>query len=250
MGALPQLTDLRSSPILDKIIGHGALIAIDKPLHWTSFDVVHKIRNLLKKALGQRLKVGHAGTLDPLATGLLLIGIGKMTKRLHQLQQLSKTYVGTMVLGATTPTYDAEMPPDAVYPIDHIDEQLLQQLAKAFVGEISQIPPPYSAIKVKGKSAYAYARKGEKISLSPRKVVIYDFTLTRIDLPEVDFIVHCGKGVYIRSLVYDFGKECGSGAYLRRLVRTTIGPYKLQQAVSMDEAIALLSKRQQTSDQE
>ncbi len=248
MDALPQLTDLRSLSSLDSVLDRGALLAIDKPLHWTSFDVVHKIRNLFKKALGHRLKVGHAGTLDPLATGLLLIGVGKMTKRLHQLQQLSKTYIGTMILGATTPTYDAEMPPDAKYPIDHIDESLLRQVAKTFVGEISQIPPPYSAVKVGGKAAYAYARSGEKVHLSPRKVIIYDFILTRIALPEVDFSVHCGKGVYIRSLVHDFGKQCQSGAYLRRLVRTSIGPYVLEHALSMEDAIAILSKMHQQKD--
>ncbi len=216
----------------------GATLLVDKPIGWTSFDVVSKIRNKIRKRLGvKKIKVGHAGTLDPMATGLLIICTGKSTKKLGEFQQLPKVYTGTMRLGATTPSYDAETEVDEEFPIEHLNPGLLEQARRSFLGDIDQIPPMFSAIKVDGQPLYKKARKGERIDIEPRPVHIASFELTRIALPEVDFEVKCSKGTYIRSLVYDFGKAVRSGAYLTALRRTAIGPYTVDDAWNLDELL-------------
>jgi len=216
----------------------GATLLVDKPIGWTSFDVVSKIRNKIRKRLGvKKIKVGHAGTLDPMATGLLIICTGKFTKKLGEFQQLPKVYTGTLRLGATTPSYDAETEVDEEFPTDHIDPGLLEQARRSFLGDIDQIPPMFSAIKVDGQPLYKKARKGERIDIAPRPVHIASFELTRIDLPEVDFEVTCSKGTYIRSLVHDFGKAVRSGAYLTALRRMAIGPYTVNEAWDLDDLL-------------
>ncbi len=214
----------------------GALLLIDKPLNWTSFDVVNKIRGTLKAKLQVRkLKVGHAGTLDPLATGLLLICTGKFTKKIDGLQGMPKQYTGSLSLGATTPSYDAEMEEDKQFPIDHITEELLQKARTKFIGQIEQVPPMYSALKKDGVPLYKLAREGQSIERKSRTVTIDTFDLTNIDLPNVDFLVDCTKGTYIRSLAHDFGAALDSGAYLTGLRRTLIGDYSVENAIGMDE---------------
>lgn len=209
----------------------GEVLLVNKPLEWTSFDVVNKIRHTIKKKLGiKKVKVGHAGTLDPMATGLLIICTGKFTKKLDQFQGLDKCYTGTMKLGATTPSYDLETEEDAHFPIAHISEELLQAATGQFLGKIEQYPPVFSAIKVNGQPLYKKARKGEKVEVQSRTVRIESFKITNIDLPEIAFKVECSKGTYIRSLAYDFGKTLESGAYLTSLCRTKIGKYKLKDA--------------------
>lgn len=212
-------------------LDEGAMLLVDKPKDWTSFDVVNKIRSRIKHHFKLRkIKVGHAGTLDPMATGLLILCTGKETKRLDEYQGLPKEYTGTMTLGATTPSYDAETPVDQVFPTDHITPELLEKVRQSFLGEINQLPPMFSAIKVDGQPLYKKARRGETIELQPRPISIYAFELTRIELPEIGFRVECSKGAYIRSLAFDFGKAVGSGAYLSALRRTAIGPYRVDQA--------------------
>lgn len=214
----------------------GALLLVNKPQGWTSFDVVNKIRYAIRKQYGQKkFKVGHAGTLDPMATGLLVICTGKWTKRLQELQGLPKTYTGTFTLGATTPSYDAETAPDELFPIDHITNELLTQAVAEQTGDIEQVPPMFSAIKVDGQPLYKKARKGETIEIKARPVHIARFDLTRIELPEVDFTVDCSKGTYIRSLAYDVGKGVNSGAYLTALCRTKVGEYSLEDAWEVEE---------------
>lgn len=192
---------------------------------WTSFDVVAKIRNTLKIK-----KVGHAGTLDPLATGLLIICTGKFTKQIETYQAQEKEYMGELFLGKTTPTYDAESQPDAEYPIHHINHADIYAATLPFLGEIQQLPPMYSAIKVNGKRLYDLARKGKEVELTPRKVFIKEFEITEINLPLVQFRVVCSKGTYIRSLAHDFGQALGSGAYLTALHRTRIGDFYVNNA--------------------
>ena len=209
----------------------GTLLLVNKPKGWTSFDVVNKIRYAIRKQYGQKkFKVGHAGTLDPMATGLLVLCTGKWTKRLQELQGLPKTYTGTITFGATTPSYDAETEPDEIFPIDHITEELLAEAVANQTGDINQVPPMFSAIKVDGKRLYKLARKGEMIEIKPRPVNVARFDLTRIELPEVDFSVDCSKGTYIRSLAYDVGKGVNSGAHLTALCRTKVGEYSLEDA--------------------
>ena len=190
----------------------GELILIDKPLGWTSFDVVRKIRNLTKV-----IKVGHAGTLDPLATGLLIVCTGKFTKKINEYMGMPKTYTGTFTIGATTPTYDLESEPVNFKTIDSISASQIQQTTKQFMGDILQIPPIHSAIKRDGKPVYLAARKGEDIVLEPRPVTIYDFAITAIQLPILHFLVRCSTGTYIRSLAHDFGQALGTGAYMSSL---------------------------------
>ncbi len=216
----------------------GVLLLVDKPIGWTSFDVVNKLRSRLKAALSvKNLKVGHSGTLDPMATGLLLICTGKATRQLQDFQNLSKIYTGTLRLGATTPSYDAESPIDEIFPFHHITPEMLEEARKHFLGPISQVPPIFSAIKVDGQPLYKKARKGEIIQVEPRNIVIYSFEITRIALPEVDFMVHCSKGAYIRSLAHDFGKALSSGAYLSALRRTAIGDFSIADAWPLDELV-------------
>ncbi|MFM6953907.1 MAG: tRNA pseudouridine(55) synthase TruB, partial [Sphingobacteriaceae bacterium] len=202
----------------------GEMLLINKPLTWTSFDVVGKIRNTLKPL---KLKVGHAGTLDPLATGLLIICTGKLTKKIDEFQAQEKEYTGTFTLGATTPSYDLETTVDEQFPTEHLTEKAIHGATAQFCGQIAQFPPPHSAIKMGGERIYLKARRGETVELKARHVEIRTFEITRIALPEVDFRVVCSKGTYIRSLAHDFGKALGSGAYLSALCRTRSGNYSL-----------------------
>jgi tRNA pseudouridine55 synthase len=214
----------------------GQVILIDKPLHWTSFNVVSKIKSLLRHRAGiKKIKVGHAGTLDPLATGLLIICTGKMTRSIEQFQALPKEYTGTFFIGATTPSSDLETQPGEPLPIEHINEQLALETAKTFLGKIQQVPPLFSAKKIEGKRAYDHARQGSTMELKPNEVTIHDFHITRFELPEIDFLVRCSKGTYIRSLARDFGTALQSGAYLKTLRRTKIGDFFVDQAQSPDK---------------
>jgi tRNA pseudouridine55 synthase len=227
----------------------GAALLVDKPLGWTSFDVVNKIRYQLRKLTGvKKIKVGHAGTLDPLATGLLIICTGKLTKKIDEFQGLGKTYSGTITLGATTPSYDAETEIDQSFPIEHINLELLEATRHQFIGQLNQLPPMYSAIKVDGEALYKTARKGIVIEVKPRPVHIQSFELTRVALPEVDFSVACSKGTYIRSLAFDFGKALGSGGYLSALRRDSIGDYQLKDAWNLEELISYLENENAAKD--
>ena len=219
----------------------GELLLIDKPLNWTSFQVVNKIRWELKNKFGiKKLKVGHAGTLDPLATGLLLVCTGKMTKKISEIQALVKEYTGTFTMGATTPSYDLETPIDGTFPIDHLDDNALKEVINQFTGVVDQYPPVFSAIKKDGKRLYKYARKGEEIKINSRQVEILAFELTKIKLPTIDFYVKCSKGTYIRSLANDYGKALGSGAHLSSLRRTAIGLHRIEDAYTIEQITAQL----------
>jgi tRNA pseudouridine55 synthase len=213
----------------------GQIILIDKPLNWTSFQAVNKMKWALitKMGLPKKFKIGHAGTLDPLATGLLLVCTGKFTKRITELQGQAKEYTGTFHIGATTPSYDLETEIDQTFPTDHIDEALIQETVKQFLGEIDQKPPIYSAIKKDGVRLYEHARAGETIEIATRKTTIHEFEITRIALPEVDFRVVCSKGTYIRSLAFDFGKAMNAGSHLTVLRRTKIGDYDVKNGVDV-----------------
>lgn len=214
----------------------GKVLLIDKPLEWTSFDVVKKIRNTISRKTGiRRIKVGHAGTLDPLATGLLIVCTGKFTKRLNEFQSQDKEYTGAFFLGATTPSFDNETEQDQKFSTKHITDDLLHQTAKLFIGEIDQVPPAFSAVNVDGVRAYQKARNNEKVDIPPRKISISIFEITKIELPLIHFKVNCSKGTYIRSLARDYGKELGSGAYLDSLCRTRIGNFDLSDAISIQE---------------
>lgn len=214
----------------------GELLLIDKPLNWTSFQVVNKIRWELKNKFGiKKLKVGHAGTLDPLATGLLLVCTGKMTKKISGIQALVKEYTGTFTMGATTPSYDLETPIDGTFPIDHLDDNALKEVINQFTGVVDQYPPVFSAIKKDGRRLYEYARKGEEIKINSRQVEISVFELTEINLPTIDFYVKCSKGTYIRSLANDYGKALGSGAHLSSLRRTAIGLHRIEDAYTIEQ---------------
>lgn len=205
----------------------GCLLLVDKPKGWTSFDVVNKVRWAIRKHLGvKKIKVGHAGTLDPMATGMLNICTGKWTKRLQELQGMDKTYTGTITLGATTASYDAEEPINATFPTNHITEEMIQEAAASLTGDLEQLPPIFSAIKVDGQPLYKKARRGEMVEVKARPVTVHEFRITRIELPEVDFVISCSKGTYIRSLAYDMGKALDSGGYLTALRRTTVGPFE------------------------
>jgi tRNA pseudouridine55 synthase len=205
----------------------GQLLLVNKPYKWTSFDVVGKIRNAFKPL---KLKVGHAGTLDPLATGLLIICTGKMTKQIDTFQAEEKEYTGTMILGAATATYDLESEPEQKFPIEHITAEQVNEACKQFIGDIQQYPPAHSAIKIDGERLYEKARRGEEVELRLRSVTISEFEITRIELPEIDFRVVCSKGTYIRSLVNDFGQALNNGAYLSRLRRTRSGNFNVADA--------------------
>lgn len=212
----------------------GEVILIDKPLTWSSFQAVNKLKYILKRKydLPKKFKIGHAGTLDPLATGLLIICTGKFTKKITEIQAQVKEYTGTIVLGATTPSYDLETEVDAIFPINNITEAIILETTNQFLGEIDQKPPVFSAIKKDGKRLYEHARAGEEVEIQSRKTTIYEFEITRVQLPEVDFRVKCSKGTYIRSLAYDFGLALQSGGHLSRLRRTKIGDYNVENAVS------------------
>ncbi len=211
------------------IFEEGQVLLINKPLRWTSFDVVRKIRNLIRIK-----KVGHAGTLDPLATGLLIVCTGKFTKKINEYMAQEKEYTGIITLGATTPTYDLESEPVNHQPFDHLTQEQLEATARTFTGLIQQVPPIHSAIKKDGKRVYELARKGQDVKLEPRPVTIYCFEIIKIELPEVHFKVVCSTGTYIRSLANDFGEKLGCGGYLSALCRTRIGNFLLQDAESME----------------
>jgi len=213
----------------------GQIILIDKPLHWTSFQAVNKMKYALinKAGLPKKFKIGHAGTLDPLASGLLLVCTGKFTKRITELQGQAKEYSGTFYIGATTPSYDLETEIDQTFETSHIDESLIHETVKQFLGEIDQKPPIFSAIKKDGVRLYEHARAGETIEIATRKTTIHEFEITRIALPEVDFRVVCSKGTYIRSLAFDFGKAMDSGSHLTALRRTKIGDYDVTDAMDV-----------------
>ena len=219
----------------------GQVLLIDKPLHWTSFQAVNKLRWEIRRAYDiKKIKVGHAGTLDPLATGLLVICTGKMTKQIDTFQAQIKEYTGTFVLGSTTPSYDLETEIDQHFPTKHLTEELIHQTTQQFIGSITQFPPVFSAIKKDGKRLYEFARAGEAVEISSRQVHISEFEITRIEGLEVDFRVVCSKGTYIRSLANDFGKALNSGAYLSALRRTKIGNFDVANAVSIENFIKAL----------
>ncbi len=221
----------------------GQLLLVNKPFEWTSFDVVNKLRYHIKRSYKlKKIKVGHAGTLDPLATGLLLICTGKKTKELHLLTGLDKTYTGSFVIGKTTPSFDLETEVNQEFPIDHITDEKIYQTAAEMIGVQDQIPPLFSAKKVDGKRAYHAARKGSDMVLAANQVEILNFQITAIEMPRVDFLVRCSKGTYIRSIARDFGEHLGSGAYLAGLTRTASGPYSLTNAFDLEELVALLSE--------
>lgn len=222
----------------------GTTLLVDKPQGWTSFDVVNKIRHRLKRITGiKRIKVGHAGTLDPLATGLLIICTGKFTKKLTDFQGLDKEYTGTFRFGGTTPSYDAETEVDQEFPYEHITLEALEAARQQFVGTIQQIPPMFSAIKVDGQPLYKRARKGEKIEIKARTVHLHEFELTEVELPEVSFRLRCSKGTYVRSLAHDMGQVLDSGAYLTALRRTQVGPFRIEDAWDLEELIDQLQER-------
>ena len=216
----------------------GQVLLIDKPLNWTSFQVVNKIRwHIRKKFNIKKIKVGHAGTLDPLATGLLILCTGKFTKKIEIYQGQIKEYIGEITLGATTPSYDLETEIDKTYSIDHISKELIHENTKRFIGEIDQKPPIFSAIKKEGRRLYELARAGETTEIKTRKITISEFEITKLDLPRIEFRVVCSKGTYIRSLAYDFGQALNSGAHLSKLRRTKIGDFKVIDNLGPEEYI-------------
>lgn len=219
---------MESTPV--NIFEQGTVLLINKPIHWTSFDVVRKVRNLIRIK-----KVGHAGTLDPLATGLLIVCTGKFTKRINDYMAREKEYTGTFTLGSTTPTYDLESEPENFKAYEHLTNEELAEATKPFTGDILQLPPMHSAIKKDGVRLYELARKGQEVKLDPRPVSIKTFEITAVELPVVHFRVVCSTGTYIRSLAQDFGQQLGCGAYLSSLVRTRIGDYTLDQAMTMEQ---------------
>ncbi len=219
----------------------GVTLLVDKPLHWTSFDVVNKLRYAISRKVG-KLKVGHAGTLDPLATGLLVICTGKMTKQINTIQAEDKTYTGIIKLGATTASYDSEMPEENSVAVDHISLENIMSVLPQFIGEILQTPPVFSAIKIDGKKSYNLARKDRAVELPQRAVVIHEYKITSFDLPFVAFDIKCSKGTYIRSLAHDLGQALGVGGYLTQLIRTQSGDYKLSGAHSVPDLVDFIEK--------
>jgi len=227
----------------------GMIIPVNKPYEWTSFDIVKKVKNLIWKKLKpvvdikqKNFKVGHAGTLDPLAEGLVIICTGKATKKISEFMDDEKEYIATIELGKTTPSFDLETDYDQSYPIDHITQELLNEVLKLFIGEQDQIPPVYSAKNINGKRAYEYARKGEELELKSNRITISEIDLVNFDLPIITLRIVCSKGTYIRSLAHDLGKKLESGAHLIKLIRTRIGDYKLESSVTIEEIEEILSK--------
>ena len=221
--------------LTDQDYKDGQVLLFDKPLEWSSFQLVNKVRWLIRKNLNiKKIKVGHAGTLDPLATGLMIICTGKFTKRINEFMGQEKEYTGTIMVGATTPSYDLETVVDQTFPTEHISDEMIHAFAKAYTGNIQQRPPIFSALKKDGKRLYEFARKGEEVEIPTREVTIHSFEITRIALPEIDFKVSCSKGTYIRSLAYDFGKGLNSGAHLTALKRTKIGDHDVTNATTIE----------------
>ena len=211
-------------------IKEGGFLLINKPLRWTSFDVVKRLRNISRIK-----KIGHAGTLDPLATGMLIVCYGKYTKKIEGIQSQKKAYTGTFVIGKTTPSFDLETEVDGTYPTEHITSAFLEEKINLFRGDIKQVPPQHSAVKVNGKRAYEHARKGETVELKIRDAHISKYEIDVTNFPEISFEIHCSKGTYIRSLARDLGIALDSGAYMSSLVRTSIGDYALENAVDMED---------------
>lgn len=222
----------------------GQVLLIDKPLTWTSFQAVNKLKYGLIKGLHlpKKFKIGHAGTLDPLASGLLIICTGKFTKRIEEIQGQAKEYTGTITVGATTPSYDLETEINETFPTEHITDELIHETVKQFIGEIDQKPPVFSAIKKEGKRLYEHARAGEEVEIKSRKVTVTEFEITRIALPEIDFRIVCSKGTYIRSIAYDFGQALHSGGHLTALRRTKIGNYSVENGVTPEAFIEALQE--------
>lgn len=219
----------------------GEVLLINKPLKWTSFDVVNKIRYILKSRLNfSKIKIGHAGTLDPLATGLLLVCTGKATKTIENLQDSIKEYTGTFYLGKTTPSFDRETDPNNEFEIESIEDCMIHEATKQFLGEIDQVPPIFSAKKINGKRLYEHARNGEEIEIPPNKVTIHEFEITKIEKPFINFRILCSKGTYIRSIANDFGAALNNGAYLHGLTRTKSGGYRLEDALSVEQFETLI----------
>ena len=221
---------------------NGEILLINKPLGWSSFNVVKKIKYLIQKKYKiKKIKVGHSGTLDPLATGLLVICTGKATKKIQAIQDLPKVYTGEITLGATTNSYDLETEVSKTYKVNHINNDLLKKTTKKFIGELSQIPPIFSAIKMNGERLYKKARRGESIKINPRKITVFNFKLTNIDMPKIKFEINCSKGTYIRSIANDFGKELNSGGYLSKLRREAIGGYHVSESIDINTFEQLLN---------
>jgi len=227
----------------------GVILAFDKPYRWTSFDVVGKVRWLICRRLDvKKLKVGHAGTLDPLATGVLIVCTGRATKRIEELQSGTKEYLATIRLGATTPSYDLEKPIDATYPTEHITREMVEQVLERFKGKIEQVPPTFSACKVDGKRAYKIARKGDEVELKPKTLVIDEIELTQCNLPDITIRVVCSKGTYIRALARDIGQALESGGHLIALRRTRVGDYKVEDCLNPEKFSEWLDAEQLTND--
>lgn len=226
----------------------GEVLLVDKALTWTSFDVVKSLRNTILKSLNQRrkIKVGHAGTLDPLATGLLIVCTGKKTKSIDQYQAADKVYEGIITLGATTPSYDLEKEVDQTFDVAHISEADILAAAKTFEGDIEQVPPMFSAIRINGKRAYHYAREDQEVELKKRQIHLDYFKVTKIEMPDVHFEIKCSKGTYIRSIARDFGLELNNGAHLKSLRRTAIGDFKVDDALSVDKIKEIITDSSQS----
>lgn len=231
---------MEQAPLTLSAIANGTTLLIDKPLHWTSFDVVNKLKSLLRKSLGKKFKIGHAGTLDPLATGLLIVCTGKNTKIIQGIQDAKKAYHATFFIGATRPSFDKETEIDQEFETNHIDASLLKEAAESFLGDQLQMPPIFSAIKKDGKPIYLKARKGVEVQVEPRKIHIESFVLNNIQLPLIEADIVCSKGTYIRSIAQDLGKKLNSGSYLDALRRTAIGNYHLDSAYQMPYLISLI----------
>ena len=230
-------------PIMIDSAIEGGVFLVDKPLGWTSFAVVNKLRHRLTRLYkNKKYKVGHAGTLDPLATGLLIICFGKMTKQIDSFMGLPKAYTGIIKLGETTPSYDAETEVNERFPIEHITPSVLEAARQQFLGQIDQIPPIFSAIKKDGKKLYESARAGETVDIQTRRITIHQFDIQQITKSEISFYVRCSKGTYIRSLAFDFGKACGSGGYLTKLCRTEIGEFHNDAAWQLEDLVTELEK--------
>ena len=231
------------SPIMIDSTIEGGVFLVDKPLGWTSFAVVNKLRHRLTRLYkNKKYKVGHAGTLDPLATGLLIICFGKMTKQIDAFMGLPKAYTGIIKLGETTPSYDAETVVNERFPLEHITPSVLEAARQQFLGDIDQLPPIFSAIKKDGKKLYESARAGETVDIQSRRITIHQFDIQQITESEISFYVRCSKGTYIRSLAYDFGKACGSGGYLSKLCRTEIGEFHNDNAWQLEDLVTVLEK--------
>lgn len=221
----------------------GEILYIDKPLHWSSFDAVKRLRGAMQRRLGiKKMKVGHAGTLDPLATGVMIICTGRATKRIDELQAHTKEYIATVTLGATTPSFDLETEIDATYPTEHITKDLVEQTLKQFIGRIEQVPPTYSACKIDGKRAYKFARKGQEVELKPKILIIDEIELLEYSQQSITIRVVCSKGTYIRALARDIGKTLNSGGHLTALQRTRVGDISVNDCLSVEQAIEFIDK--------